>query len=138
MTSYLVDTGPIVAFLNRRDRYHKWMVDQLAAVSPPLYTCEAVLSEAFFLLRRDRAGVEGLVKLLERQIIRMSFQLDEHLQRVGKLLRRYSDVRISLADACLVRMSELQTDSRLLTFDDDFNVYRRNGRQVIPTLSPNG
>lgn len=138
MTSYLVDTGPIVAFLNRRDRYHKWTVDQLAAVSPPLYTCEAVLSEAFFLLRRDRAGVEGLVKLLERQIVRASFQLDEHLQRVGKLLHRYSDVRISLADACLVRMSELQTDSRLLTFDDDFNVYRRNGRQVIPTVSPNG
>jgi len=138
MTSYLVDTGPIVAFRNRRDRYHKWTVDQLAAVSPPLYTCEAVLSEPFFLLRRDRAGVEGLVKLLERQIVRVSFQLDEHLQRVGKLLRRYSDVRISLADACLVRMSELQTDSRLLTFDDDFNVYRRNGRQVIPTVSPDG
>jgi predicted nucleic acid-binding protein len=60
------------------------------------------------------------------------------LQRVGRLLRRYSDVRISLADACLVRMSELRTDSRLLTFDVDFNVYRRNGRQVIPTISPNG
>ena len=136
MTRNLVDTGPLVALLNDRDRYHQWAVQQMSAFRPPLLTCEAVLTEAFFLLRRHSSGADGLIKLLDRQIVSVAFKLEEEFTNIGKLLRRYSNVPISLADACLVRMSEIYTDCHLFTFDEDFQIYRRNGRQVIPTIRP--
>ena len=136
MTKYLVDTGPLVAFLNRRDQHHEWVVNQFDVIRPPLLTCESVLTEAFFLLRKHAVATEGLINLVDRKIVTASFRLDEEFARVGNLLRRYSDAQVSLADACLVRMTELYVDSRLFTFDSDFQIYRRNGRQVIPTISP--
>lgn len=51
-------------------------------------------------------------------------------------MRRYADVPMSLADACLVRMSELSDDASVLTLDSDFRIYRRLGRQAIPLLTP--
>jgi len=136
VTKLLVDTGPLVAFLNARDEHHKWTVEQFADVQPPLLTCEAVLSEAFFLLRKHSSATEALIKLLDRKIVSISFQLETEFARVKKILNRYADIQISLADACLVRMSEVHSDCRLFTFDSDFQIYRRNGRQVIPTASP--
>ncbi len=136
MTRLLVDTGPLLAFLNERDHYHGWTVEQLLDTEPPLLTCEAVLTEAFFLLRRHRTGTQALIKLIDQKIVSVAFRLDEEHARVGSLIRRYSDLPISLADACLVRMSEIFSDCRLFTLDDDFRIYRRNGRQVIPTISP--
>jgi len=136
VTKLLVDTGPLVAFLNERDKHHNWTVGQFAEVQPPLLTCEAVLSEAFFLLRKHSSATEALIKLLDRKIVSISFHLETELARVKKILNRYADIQISLADACLVRMSEVHSDCRLFTFDSDFQIYRRNGRQVIPTASP--
>jgi len=136
MTKLLVDTGPLVAFLNQRDHYHRWTVEQLSDTQPPLLTCEAVLTEAFFLLRRHKSGTDALIKLIDQKIVSVAFRLDEEHVRVGNLIRRYSDLPISLADACLIRMSEIFSDCRLFTFDGGFQVYRRNGRQVIPTVSP--
>jgi rRNA-processing protein FCF1 len=87
----LVDTGPIVDYLNGRDRHHQWAVEQFRRLRPPLLTCEGVLSEA------------------------------------------------DLADACLVRMSEQHAECSVLTVDSQFrDIFRRNGRQVIPTLLPPG
>ncbi len=125
-----------VAFLKGRDQHYKWTVRQLSDISPPLLTCEAVLSEAFFLLRRHSEGTRALIKLLERGIVIVSFQLDKEYPRVGRLMLRYADVPMSLTDACLVRMSEIITDCQILTLDSDFRIYRRNGRQVVPTVSP--
>jgi predicted nucleic acid-binding protein len=136
VTRYLVDTGPLVAFLNKRDLNHQWTVSQFAQVQAPLLTCEAVLSEAFFLLRKHSAATEALIELVNRQVIAIPFHLNEEFWRVARLLQRYSDIQVSLADACLVRMTEVYSDSRLFTFDADFQIYRRNGRQVIPVISP--
>jgi len=136
MTKFLIDTGPLVAFLNERDHHHGWTVEKLSDAQPPLLTCEAVLTKAFFLLRRHRAGTDALVKLIDREIVSVAFRLDEEHARVGNLIQRYSDLPISFADACLVRMTEIYSDCQLFTFDSDFQVYRRNGRQVIPTICP--
>lgn len=136
MTVSLVDTGPLVALLNGRDRNHKWTAEHFADVSPPLLTCEAVLSESFFLLRKHAVATAALIKLLDRKIVSVSFQLDTEFARVKKILNRYANVQISLADACLVRMTEIHSDCRLFTFDSDFYIYRRNGRQVIPAVGP--
>jgi len=134
----LVDTGPIIAFLNSRDRYHEWSKEAFADIDAPVLSCEAVLSEACFLLRRARGGGDAVLKLVERGLVRLSFRLEAETGPVRRLLSRYSNVPMSLADACLVRMSEQVTNAVLLTLDRDFKVYRKNGRNVIPTRMPAG
>jgi len=66
----------------------------------------------------------------------VAFRLEPESESVAALMRRYADLPMSLADACLVRMSELNRDCRVLTTDSDFKLYRRFGRQVIPLLCP--
>jgi predicted nucleic acid-binding protein len=134
----LVDTGPIVAFLNSRDRYHEWSRETFAGIEPPVLSCEAVLSEACFLLRNARGGGEAVLKLVDRGLVRLPFHLETETGPVRRLLSRYSNVPMSLADACLIRMSEQVSDSILLTLDRDFKVYRKHGRHVIPTRMPVG
>lgn len=99
-------------------------------------TCEAVLSEACFLLSRMHGGSEPIMDLLQRKIIVSSFRLEDQIQPIQKLLKKYRSVPMSLADACLVRMSELYPENRVLTLDSDFGLYRRNGRQMIPAITP--
>lgn len=132
----LLDTGPLVAFLNRRDAYCDWASQQWRQIAPPLLTCEAVISEACFLLGETKGRGDAVVQLLERGVIRIPFHIEDHIQSVKKLLVKYQSVPISLADACLVRMSELHSSSHVLTLDSDFNVYRKHGRQIIPTIMP--
>ncbi len=136
MTRLVVDTGPLVALLNRRDHHHAWTRELLDAVPPPLYTCEPVISEACFLLGRIRGGQEALLTLLANGIIRVEFRLEPELEAVRKLLEKFAGVPMSLADACLVRMTELDAASVVVTLDSDFQVYRRNRRQVVPVIMP--
>jgi predicted nucleic acid-binding protein len=130
----LVDTGFLVALLSRRDRHHPWAAAQLARLTPPWRTCDAVLSEAFHLL--GRRGQPALAAVLRRGAVLPAFALGDELDRVLDLLRKYANVPMGLADACLVRMSETLSDPLVLTTDTDFHIYRRHGRQVIPCLTP--
>lgn len=136
MTRLVVDTGPLVALLNRRDRHHRWARSVLDAVPPPLFTCEAVLSEASWLLGQARGGREALLTLLSHGIVRVGFQLQPELAAVHALMQRFASVPMPLADACLVRMTELEADSAVITLDSDFRVYRRNRRHVVPVIMP--
>jgi len=131
----IIDTGPLVAFLDQRDRHHDWAVASLAPLRPPLLTCEAVLSEACFLVRHLPGGREAVLDLLGRGAISVSFSLANEVIAVRRLLHRYANVPMSLADACLVRMTEL-VDGVVVTCDSDFRVYRRNGRAAISTRMP--
>jgi len=132
----ILDTGPLVALINARDRFHEWSKMQWADMEPPLLTCEAVISEACFLLRNTGGGSGTVLELLERNVLSIPFRLMENAGPIAVLLKKYADIPMSLADACLVRMSELYADSLVLTLDADFNIYRRNKRNVIPTRSP--
>lgn len=134
----LVDAGPLVAFLNRGDAHHRWSRAQLERLHPPLLTCEAVLTEACDLLSRHPGGVPALLTVVDRGLVSVGFRLDEHVRRVAELMERYADVPMSLADACLVRMTETRSRATVFTTDSDFRIYRRYGRQVIPTLMPTG
>ncbi len=131
----IIDSGPLVAFLNARDRHHDWVVAQWSSIAPPLLTCEAVVSEACFLVRGLYNGISAIFELLNRSILSIPFSLADHLGPVSSLLRKYANVPMSPADACLVRMSELYKESTILTFDNDFNIYRRHKRQTIPVLN---
>lgn len=129
-----MDTGPLVAFLNARDAHHDWARKVLDGVEPPLRTCEAVISEACFLVRRLKGGPDAVLELVARGIVQIGFRLDAELGPVRRLMTRYASTPMSLADACLVRMTELDGRATVLTLDKDFRVYRRNGRQIIPVI----
>ena len=132
----LLDTGPLVAMLDRRDAYHGWSTAQWAQIEPPLLTCEAVLSEACFLLRKLLPGPKAVTELLGRRVVQTPFRLEDHVKPIADLMEKYATVPMSLADACLVRMAELHADSSVLTLDRDFRVYRKHGRQVVPVIMP--
>ena len=132
----LIDTGPLVAFLNRRDRYHRWATTRLAELPTPLLTCEAVVSETCFLLRHARDGSRAVLDLLSRGALRIAFRLEDHVDLVARLMGRYASVPMSLADACLVSMAEQHPDSRVLTLDRDFRLYRKHGRHALPLIMP--
>ena len=130
----LVDAGFVVALLSSRDIYHKWAVAQGSEMPPPWSTSEAVLSEAFHLL--GARGAANLAALLRRRALLVAFTLSESLEPVVKLIEKYSNVPMGLADACLVRMTETLADPIILTTDQDFRVYRRHSRQVVPCATP--
>ena len=131
----ILDTGPLVAFVNGMDKYHEWSTSQWSRIAPPLLTCEAVLSEACFLLRGLKGGQAAVLELVKRGVLSLPFRIDESVKEITWLLQKYSNIPMSLADACLVRMSELFSNSPVLTLDDDFRVYRKNKRQVVPILA---
>ncbi len=132
----ILDTGPLVAIINGRDKYHKWATLQWAQIEPPLLTCEAVLSEACFLLGGFDGGQIAVFELLKRRILDIPFRMIEHISQMAWLSRKYSNVPMSLADACLVKMAEVYAESAVFTIDTDFGIYRKNKKQIIPVLSP--
>ncbi len=135
-TKVLLDAGPLIGYLNRKDQYHGWAVERWASLTESVWTCEAVLSEAIFNLQSEGMPLDSILHFLEVGIIRLDFSLEENRADVLSLLRKYADQPMSLADACLVRMAELNTHCQIFTTDKDFLVYRRKGRGVIPLLAP--
>jgi predicted nucleic acid-binding protein len=130
----LVDAGFLVALLSRRDAHHQWAMTQAHECPPPWSTCEAVLSEALHLL--GAPGAPSVGTLLRRRALFVAFELNKNLEQVFRLIEKYRDVPMSLADACLVRMSETLADPVILTTDEDFRIYRRHSRQTVPCVTP--
>lgn len=136
MSRVLIDTGPLVAYLDRDSSHHDWVRERFQELTDPLFSCQPVLTEVLFLLKRGGLDADPLLALVERGELICDFDVGREITPLRKLLRKYRDLPATLADACLVRMSELHSSSVVLTLDRDFLVYRRNGRQVIPVLAP--
>ena len=132
----LVDTGPLVALLNRRDHHHLWVKEQLRKVDSPLETCEAVLSEACFLLQQVPGGAQAALELITKGLVTVSFSLQDEAKAIQRLMLRYADVPMALADACMVRLAEIHEPSLVFTLDSDFKIYRKHGRTALPLLLP--
>ena len=129
----IADTGLLVAFANRTDRYHDWATGLAAHVTKPLLTCEAVLAEAAFHL----GSVPIVLAMIREGLIESAFVAGDHLIQLAELADRYADRRPDLADICLIRMSELYPRHPVITVDRaDFHVYRRNKREMIPLICP--
>ncbi|MEX0852886.1 MAG: PIN domain-containing protein [Bauldia sp.] len=133
-TAAVVDSGFLVALLSTRDSHNAWAVDQAGRFVTPWHTCEAVLSETFHVLPQYAAPT--LAGLLERQAVLVSFDLTLNLEAVLAFMRKYADLPIDLADACLVRMTEVLADPIVLTTDMHFRSYRRHSRLVVPCVMP--
>lgn len=134
--SVVVDTGPIVALLDADDKHHAWVAAQFARLRPPLITCEAVLTEASFLIARVGEGVSAVSALVDRGVVSVRQLFDAESPSITRLVRRYANVPMSLTDACLVRLVELTPHATLFTLDSDFEIYHQKGRAVIPLLAP--
>ncbi|MEQ9237150.1 type II toxin-antitoxin system VapC family toxin [Coleofasciculus sp. E2-BRE-01] len=130
----LLDTGVLVAFVNQRENFHPWALNQWRMINPPLLTCEAVITEACFLLHHVYGGEEAVMGLVSGGTIQIPFRLSDEIGRVKELMNQYQNVPMSLADGCLVRMSELIKGSCVLTLDSDFRVYRKNRNQMIDLI----
>ncbi|HZR20436.1 MAG TPA: PIN domain-containing protein [Verrucomicrobiae bacterium] len=136
MTPVLLDTGPLFAYLSQSDRNHAWAVAQMTAITGPMVTCEPVLTEASYLITSRGENPDGLWAFLRAGVIQVPFRLDSEYEPIAQLMRRYANVPMDLADACLVRLSERHPDWPVFTTDGDFKLYRRFGRQKIPLISP--
>ena len=135
-TRVLLDTGVLVAVVNKRDQYHPWAVKQWGNIAKPCLTCEPVITESCFLLQEVYGGEDAVMGLVSQGHIEIAFSLREEIEVIRELMKRYQSVPMSLADACLVRMSELYPQSDLLTIDSDFWIYRKHQNQVIPVIMP--
>ena len=136
MTQVITDTGPLVAFFDRDAEHHRWVCDRFREVSAPLLSCEPVLTETLFLLKRGGLNPDWVLELVDRGELICTFQVADEIEALRRLLRKYRDLPATLADVCLVRMTEIHRASAVSTLDRDFQVYRRNSRQVIPLIAP--
>jgi uncharacterized protein len=136
VTLVLADAGPLTALFNPRDRFHKWARARFDEFTEPLLTCEAVVAECLFLVQKVPGAAGKLLAIWQRDLLRVDFSAQKERAALSNLLNKYADLPVSLADASLIRMSELHTDCIVWTIDHHFSIYRRHGRQVIPVLAP--
>jgi predicted nucleic acid-binding protein len=134
----IVDTGPLIAFLVASDSHHAWATEQFRLLPPPFLTCEPVLTEAFHLLSRLSDGPRRFFDLVGSGLLLVQFELMTEREALKKLVRKYADLPMSLADACVVRMAELHEHSTVFTVDSQFRIYRRHGRRQIEAILPRG
>ena len=133
----IVDTGPLVAYFCAADQYHAWSVVVLDTRERPLLTCEAVLAETIHRLNYFRQRTDLVFELLRQGALAITVELEAQLEPVARIMAKYADRQIDLADACLIRLSELFPAAEVLTVDAaDFRVYRRQDRTVVPYLAP--
>ena len=132
----IADAGIIAGYLNKKDQWHQWTIEQLKGLPIPFLTCEAVITEACFLMQSKPDGKDDVLRMLADGVLQIDFSLADEVTEVKALLRKYKDVPMSLADACLVRMSELMDNSVVFTTDGDFHIYRKNGKQKIDLIIP--
>ena len=125
-----------MALLRKAEAFHVWTAAKFAELPFPFLTCEPVLAEEYFLLSRQPNGPRLFFELLDSGVLEIDFRVLSERQALGKLIQKYKDLPMSLADACLVRMAELSPGSAVFTLDTHFRVYRKNGRQIIPVIMP--
>ncbi|HEY5296411.1 MAG TPA: PIN domain-containing protein [Verrucomicrobiae bacterium] len=129
----IADTGFLVAFVSSNDEHNDWAKNIAGQLTGPFLTCEAVLAETAFHL----GNCARIFNLLNDRIIAVAFDCNDHLSQLEELAARYADRRPDFADLCLIRMSELFPKHPVITTDrEDFRIYRRNKREMIPLICP--
>lgn len=124
MTQVLLDSSVVVALLDRRDPMHRRCVDAIQTLTAPLMTCEAVIAESCYLLRHVHGAPEVVLENVETGAFQIPFQLESTADSVLRILRKYQDRQVDLADACLVHLATALDTGDILTLDRDFEIYR--------------
>jgi predicted nucleic acid-binding protein len=124
MTPVLLDTSCIVGLLDRSEQYHERCVEAIQSLDAPLITCEAVIAEACYLMGKVKGGPEAVLQNVEAGQFLIPYRASDNAGRIRRLMRRYADVPMDFADACLVDMASHFLTGRILTLDRDFYIYR--------------
>jgi len=132
----LLDTGVIVALLDRSERYHARCAQALESLEQPLATCEAVIAESCYLLRTIPGAAETVLANVEQGIFQIPMQLNQAAAPIRAILRKYRDVPADLADACLIHMADELETGEILTLDSDFARYRWRRNRAFQPLIP--
>lgn len=135
MPEHIVDTGPLAGWINRRDQWHDWSVSIMEELAPPLITCESVIAETVWHLRRSREATDQLYGLIEAGALKTIELLPDHIPHIRALSAKYAEM--DFCDAALVRLSEMHPNAVILTTDTaHFTFYRRFRNKRIPLLHP--
>jgi uncharacterized protein len=130
----LLDTGPIVALLDPTDASHHICAEALANATGPLVTCEAVIAESCYLLRKVHGVADVLLENITNGVFQIPFELAQSASEIGKIFHKYRDREIDLADACLIHLANEYRTGDILTLDRDFHIYRWGRNQSFHTL----
>ncbi|HKW19589.1 MAG TPA: PIN domain-containing protein [Terriglobales bacterium] len=126
----LVDTGALLALLDKDDKWHKACVEVFRSVHFPVLTTIAVLTELLHLTLRDFGTVEPAWQLLETQGVQLAPVLSDELWSLRRLMLEYGDRPMDFADATLVHVANRESISTIVTIDhDDFETYRLKGNK---------
>lgn len=124
MNAVLLDAGPIVALLDRSEGDHDRCRELVDSLDATLVTCEAVIAEACYLLRDVPGAPSAVLENVDRGIFLVPYRLTGRAAALSKLLKKYADVPMDFADACLVDMAAELAVARVFTLDGDFQFYR--------------
>jgi predicted nucleic acid-binding protein len=136
MVAAIVDAGPLVAYLDVAETHHFWAIEQIKILDSPLLVCEPVLTEVLHILKRRPAAQAMVFELVEEGTLLVAFHIEDHIAALRRLHRKYGDIPMSLADACIVRMAEIHERHLVFTLDSDFTFYRKHGRVPLELLRP--
>jgi predicted nucleic acid-binding protein len=130
----LVDTGPLVALFDPKDRQHESCAETLRRIREPIYTTTAVLTEAFHMLEPQSLGADRLREFVEKSGLSVWFFDRSGLTRAFELMELYADHPMDFADASLVVAAESLGTRKVFTIDrKDFETYRvRRGHRNYP------
>lgn len=134
MKPVLLDTGVIVAWLDGSEQFHTRAAKILDRLSGPFFTCESVIAEACYLLRRMPGASEVVIENVADGIFQIPFRLSESSRAVQRILRKFRDRGIDLADACLIHLASELRSAEILTLDSDFRIYRWGNNQAFHLL----
>ncbi len=132
----IADAGVIVGLIYEKDQWHEWAFEQAKQLAPPFFTCETVITEACYLLQNVRDGEQTILGMIADGFLQIDFRLSDEAASIKSLMKKYENVPMSLADACLVRMSEKIENSIVFTTDGDFHIYRKKGKRKIDLITP--
>ena len=133
----IIDTGAILALLDRNDQWHQTCTDAFSQLRLPLLTSEAVLTEVFHLIGDTDREVRAAWKFVRSGALAVSSITDADLPSLDVLMHQYRDRPMDFADATLVRIAEREVLSLILTIDhNDFETYRIQGRRRFRIVPP--
>ena len=135
MKRVIFDTGPLVAWFCPRDEHHSWARHTFAQIPPGGLICEAVIAEVCHLVAKEGVARCKVIEFVKRGGI-ATVSLGGELGAIRGLLDRYADTPMDFADACIVRLAELHSDSAVCTTDRHFGFFRRSGSETIPVIAP--
>ena len=134
----LVDTGPLVAILSRKDTHHQACVDVLHGIAGPLLSCWPVMTEAAWLLRQSPRAIQHLLASMETGFLELLPLAGVEAKNIAALIKKYESMRPQLADAALVHLAGREGIDTIFTLDRrDFSIYRTSRRRsfyILPEM----